>query len=144
MGDQLKCPDCGKPISAYSKSGLCGSCAAKARDSQKNMTGKCDICGVPIAAWNKTGMCVKCTHLSRDKQRRGRGGNTNVPKKGARAMIPCYKCKKLFYAKANQHPIYSLCKRCKEENDQIITDQGWINGNNFALGDGGGGINGKP
>jgi len=120
-----KCKDCGREIGSRGKTGLCRACAKKG-PRKYNMNGKCEICNKPIADWNKSGICRACQLLNyanflKAEKNRGsverheRGGNTNVPKQGDRVKAICCNshCRKLFYARPDQHPKYSLCPTCK-------------------------------
>jgi ribosomal protein S14 len=122
------CKICNRPITGKGKTGLCQSCVHKTGHRVSNMSRLCELCGDPIADWNETGVCRKCWRSNDSK----RGGGSNVPKQKPRVRIICFKCKKLFYAKANQHPKYSMCKRCKEVNSQICTDSRWTNDSIFS------------
>jgi len=108
------------------------------------MNGKCELCNKPIADWNESGICRKCQILdyanflkaekNRDNEgRRERGGNTNVPKQGAWIKAICWNShyRKLFYARPDQHPKYSLCPTCAAARERMSRNGRWVHDSYF-------------
>jgi len=121
-----KCKECGQEIKGKGKTGLCKSCVHKAKNMKKTKGLYCSICGEPLADWNKTGRCQKCWH--------SKGGNTNVLSKPKRVKIRCCNshCRKLFYARPDQHPKYSLCPTCKAAKEVMSRNGRWVHDAYFS------------
>ena len=124
----LTCKICNKPIKGTSKSGLCPSCSAIARDRKGKMTRECSVCGNLIADWNKTGRCQHCWHV-------GRGGSSsNVPGQPTVVKIRCWNnhCGKWFYGRPDQHPKYSLCPICAAARDRMNSGGRWLQDTEYS------------
>jgi len=134
---ERECSKCGGTISVSNTTGRCRSCAAKRRDTKKLMTGKCNYCGNPIATWNESGICTDCVYNNRNKKYKPDKDSKSLSSPGRKrhGMIQCFKCKKMFSGRQNQHPKYSLCSNCKVVNEGIISRCGWINGDAYTKGD---------
>jgi len=123
----LTCKECGREIKGKGKTGLCLSCAHRTKNMNRINDRRC-ACGNPIADWNRTGRCQKCWHV-------GRGGSgSNVPGKGARVEAICWNshCRKPFYARADQHPKYSLCPTCAAARDRMNSGGRWVQDSYFS------------
>lgn len=105
------CSDCGEPITRGSISGKCRRCG----HMKENLKGAkkdpgprfCSQCPRQIPQRSVTGKCKFC----RGKELRAYKTASLNPKEMKDAI--CYRCKKPYKARKDQHPKYSLCLSCK-------------------------------
>ena len=119
------CKVCGEPISKGAKKGLCRSCAGRIRVI--NSGRKCKKCGKPITKNNSTDECYRCKLYNRTPEKHSK---TNTWYKDKR--IICYRCKRRFRARKDQHPKYSFCPVCKTEVKYISDSSHWIDKGGFV------------
>lgn len=105
------CSDCGEPITRGSISGKCKSCGHRKENIKQTKKVAepriCSECPREIPQRSVTGKCKWC----RAKERRAHKTASLNPKEMKDAI--CYRCKKRYKARKDQHPKYSYCPSCK-------------------------------
>lgn len=123
------CSDCREPITRGSKSGKCRRCGHMKENLKQ--TGKtsgpriCSECPREISLRSVTGKCKWC----RGKELRAYK-TASLNSKGMKDAI-CYRCKKPYKARKDQHPKYSYCPSCKAFAKEISPALIWSSRGNL-------------
>ena len=116
-----KTPDCNNPITRGSTSGYCKGCASRIAVARSNRICKNPQCRRPIKITNKAGECYRCRIYTR------KPANFKKPSPWYKKEIHiCFRCKKPFRGRKNQHPTQSFCPGCKSAVDHIAGGSDWV------------------